>query len=366
MISKRVQRIEESAIRKVFEMTASSDKDLLNFSIGQPHFETPKNLKNKIGEAALKNFNNYTSTKGLQGLRDKISEKLNKKNSIKAEPDEIIVTTGVSGALFLTFGTLLDEGDEVIVPDPYFVLYKQLLNFLGVKPVYLDTYPDFHLKAKKIESLVGGDTKAILLNTPNNPTGAVYDKNELSEVAKIAEEYNLYIISDEVYEQFDYDNKFFSVGSIYNKTITLNGFSKSHLVTGWRVGYAHGPREVIDAMNKLQQYTFVCAPSTSQYALENEWNVDLSECTRLYKKNRDYLVKNLSQKYVFSNPAGAYYAYIKIPAHKEDFISELIKNKILVVPGEAFSLKEGYFRLSFAVEHETLKKGIETLNKLVK
>jgi len=207
-LSKRIERIEESGIRKVFDLATSIGKDAINLSIGQPHFKTPFELK-KAGQTAIRNnFNAYTSTKGYEPLRKKIALKLQVDNNIQADENDIIVTAGVSGGLFLLFSSVLNKGDEVILPDPYFVLYEQILKYLGVKIVLHDTYPDFRLKAEKIEKLITDKTKLIIVNSPNNPTGMVYDQAELEELAEIAEKHNLLVVSDEIYETFDYDKKF--------------------------------------------------------------------------------------------------------------------------------------------------------------
>lgn len=366
MLSQRIKKIEESGIRKVFEMASQGGGEYYDFSIGQPHFETPEKLKKALCRATQEDYNRYSPTKGLDDLREKVGEKLKKENEIKAKVDNIMITHGVSGGLFLALASILDSGDEVVLPDPYFVLYKQVLDFLEVKPVFWDTYPDFQLKPETLKKLLNPKTKAIILNTPNNPTGMVYPRKDLELVAGVAREKGIFLISDEIYEKFDFDKKFFSVGSVYDRTITLNGFSKSHLVTGWRVGYAHGPSEVIEAMNKLQQYTFVCAPTPAQKALASTFDFDLSSYIDKYKENRDYLVSNLSSKYALQAPGGGYYAYLKIPRGKENFLEKLKENKILAVPGEVFSRKGGYFRLSLAVDKKTLKQGIEILNRLVK
>ena len=242
ILSNRVNRIEESGIRKVFALVAKNKNEYINLSIGQPHFPVPQKLKEAVKRAVDLGANVYTATCGRQVLREKIAKKLNKKNNIKASAEDIIITGGTSGAIFLLFSCIFNKHDEVILFDPYFVSYKQILNFWGVKAVFLDTYPDFHLHCEKIEKLISKKTKAIIINTPNNPTGAVYGKEELKSLADVARKHNLLIISDEIYEKFDYENKFFSIGQFYDTTISLNGFSKSLSITGWRVGYAHGPR----------------------------------------------------------------------------------------------------------------------------
>jgi len=361
MLSDRINKIEESGIRKIFTLSAGNQDGYINLSIGQPDFQISKKLKQAAREAIENNNNSYTQTQGNIKLREKIAKKLDSENNIKAKSEEIIITAGVSGAIFLLFNAVFNPKDEVIVPDPYFVMYRQLLNFLDVKMIPLDTYLDFHLKGKKLEKLITKRTKAIIINSPNNPTGAVYGKEELGGVAKIARKHELLVISDEIYEKFDYENKFFSIGGIYKNTVTLNGFSKSHAITGWRLGWAHGPKEIIKAMNKLQQYTFVCAPSFAQRALLNEFNADIKKEVKRYKDNRDFLYNSLKDKYELNMPEGAFYAFIKIPDGQKDFIKKAIKNKLLIVPGNVFSKRDDYFRVSFAVDKETLKKGVEIL-----
>ncbi len=360
-LSNRIERIEESGIRKVFELAVKNKGELINLSIGQPHFPAPKILKQKAQEAIENNFNAYLPTMGLPALREKIVEKLKIQNEIEAELEQVIITTGVAGGVFLALSAVINPGDEVILPDPYFVLYKQVLNYLGAKIVYLDTYPDFDLSPEKLAQLVTKKTKLIIINSPNNPTGKVYSKETLEKVVKIARKNKLIILSDEIYEIFDYENKFFSVGSIYEKTITLNGFSKSHSVTGWRVGFAQGPCEIIEAMNKLQQHTFVCAPSFAQQALADGFDIDLNEAPEYYKKNRDYLCKNLEKYYDFEKSEGAFYLFLKKPLGVENFNQKLIDNGLLTISGEVFSERADYFRLSFAVEFDKIKKGVEIL-----
>ena len=366
ILSKRIQKIESSGIRKVFDLAAKNKGKYVNFSIGQPHFDAPKKLKISAQKAISDNCNSYTPTKGILKLREEISKNLRETRKIKTNPDNIIVTAGTSGAIFLLFSSIFDPGEEVILPDPYFVMYQQVLNFLGVKIKYLDTYPDFHINPEKLEKLISPKTKAIILNSSNNPTGAVYTKKEIEKVIKIAKKNDLLIISDEIYDAYDYDRNFFSPASIYEKTIILSGFSKSHSITGWRIGYAYGPSKIIEAMNKLQQYTFVCAPSFSQYAmLGNIESIPKKEIAN-YKKKRNFVYENLKDLYKINIPEGAFYAFIKIPKDQKNFIEKLLKNNLLVVPGEVFSQKKGYFRISFAVLDEELKKGIEILKKAVK
>jgi len=365
MLSRRINKIEESGIRKIFALAAEGG-DFVNLSIGQPHFKAPAVIKEAAIKAILLDRNSYTQTAGLPDLRERIAERLCVKNGIKASSAEVIITSGVSAALFLLFASIIDEGDEIILADPYFVLYKQLIDFLGGRVVLLDTYPTFHLDAKKLPNLITSRTKAIIVNSPNNPTGAVYGRDELAAIADVARANNLLIISDEIYESFDYEKKFTSIGSIYEKTVTLNGFSKSHAVTGWRVGFAHGPAEIIEAMNRLQQYTFVCAPAPFQTALSQELNADIGDFVAAYRHNRDYLYAELKDYYELNVPEGAFYAFLRSPQGRTDFVNELIENNLLAVPGEVFSGRTDYFRLSFAVSKEVLMKGVAILKRLAR
>ena len=197
-LSNRINKIEESGIRKVFDMATSIGSDAINLSIGQPHFKTPFELK-KAGQTAIRNnFNAYMPTKGYLPLREKITIKLDRDNNIQANKEDVLITAGVSGGLFLLFSVVLNKGDEVILPNPYFVLYAEILKYLGVKIVLHNTYPDFRLNAPKLEKLVTDKTKLIIINSPNNPTGVVYDQSELEELAEVAEKHNLLVVSDEI------------------------------------------------------------------------------------------------------------------------------------------------------------------------
>ena len=365
ILSEKVNNIKSSSIRKMFELAVKNKGEFINFAIGQPHFPVPEKLKKAVQKAVQDNLNMYAPTQGIPELREKIAKKLYTENKIEAKPEDIIITSGVSGALFLVFGSILNSGDEVIIPDPYFTLYKELVTFLGGTPVYLNTFPNFRIDPEKLDRLISEKTKAVIINSPNNPTGITLSKEELKKIASVVKKYNLLVISDEIYEKFDYEKKFFSIGSIYKNTITLNGFSKNYAITGWRVGYAHGPSKIIQAMNKLQQYTFVCAPLPAQVALTGSWGIDLEKEYKKYRAKRDILYQKLKDKYDIYKPEGAFYVFVKIPKGHKNFINELIKKKVLVVPSEAFSNRKDYFRISFAVSDDDLKKGIKILNNLI-
>ncbi len=362
LLSNRIKKIEKSGIRKVFAKALQAGPEAVNLSIGQPHFPVTNQLKILAQKAIDDNYNHYFPTQGYLPLRKKIANKLNAQNNILAQADDIIITNGVSGGLFLLFFSIFNPGDEVILPDPYFVLYKELLEFLEVKIIYWDTYPNFRLSADKLSSLITSKTKAIIINTPNNPTGMVYTKTELTQVADTVAQHKLLLIADEIYEMFDYDKKFFSIASIYDNTVTLNGFSKNLGITGWRLGYAHGPKKIIKAMNKLQMYTFVCAPSWAQIAVNN-----FKQCFSTdfnYQKNHDFLYQKLSDKYKFNIPEGAFYAFIQKPANIVNFYEKVLAKKLLIVPGKVFSQQNNFFRLSLAVDFEILEKAVKILRSI--
>ena len=357
IVSKRMDTIESSGIRRIFDL-AKSVKDPVNLGIGEPDFDVPDVLKDSMIDALKSRCSKYTASIGNMQLIEKIESKLSKDNRI--ENGKTIITTGVSGGLFLAFNALLDPGDEIIIPDPYFVIYKQLANFIGAKPIFTGIDIDFDELSKNVSSR----TKAIIINSPNNPTGEVYGKAMLEKVADFANEHDLVVISDEIYEKFIYDKKHFSIGSIYDKTITLNGFSKSHAIPGWRIGYANGPREIIDAMTKLQQYTFVCAPSIVQKACLDSFDIDISKHIRDYKNKRDMLYNGIKDNFEVKKPDGSFYIYPKAPdGDGMEFVEKAIKKNLLIVPGNVFSESNTHFRLSYAASDETIKKGIDILNR---
>ncbi len=360
-LADRTTRIDSSGIRKVFALAADMT-DPVNLSIGQPHFDVPDPVKEVAIEAIREGKNSYTLTAGIPPLRERLLEDY-RKRGIDAE--EAIVTSGVSGGILLSFLALLNDGDEVIIPDPYFVMYKHLANFVGAKPVYVDTYPDFQLDPEKIERAVTPRTKLIIVNSPNNPTGAVYSEDVLRGVSKVAEKNNLFILTDEIYDCFLYDTKPISIAEWYPNTILLSGFSKSMALTGWRVGYALGPKSIIGAFMNIQMYSFVCAPSFAQWAALAALDEDTSENNIAYKRKRDLIYNGIKDRYEITCPGGAFYAFPKAPNGDGDrFVEEAIRNNVLVVPGSVFSEKKTHFRISYAADDNVIQKGIEILNGL--
>ncbi len=362
MIADRMRGFEASGIRKVFDL-AQKIKNPVNLSIGQPDFDIPEDVKNEAIAAIEKGFNRYTRTQGIPELGDKILEKAQKERGIKAE--SIMITSGVAGALTLAFQVLINPGDEVLIPDPYFVSFKHLVNFCGGKPKFIDTYPDFELTPERITPLITPRTKIIIINSPSNPTGIVYKPQQLKEISEIAKKHNLIIISDEIYKKFVYDTEYQSIGKFYENTVTCNGFSKSYAMTGWRLGSAIGPAKIIDEMMKLQQYTYICAPSFAQVAGVKAMDINMDAYVDDYKKKRDYVCANLNDRYKLIKPEGAFYAFPQTPwGTDEGFVTEAIKHDLLIIPGSVFSEKKTHFRISYAATFETLKRGVEILNSI--
>ncbi|NUO07571.1 MAG: aminotransferase class I/II-fold pyridoxal phosphate-dependent enzyme [Candidatus Brocadia sp.] len=362
MIARRMSQLDSSGIRKVFDL-AQKMQNPVNLSIGQPDFDVPEEIKTEAIKAIQNGINKYTVTQGIPELRDGLIKRLQKERGVNAEG--IMITSGVSGALTLAFMVLVNPDDEVLIPDPAFVSYKHLANFCGGKPVFVDTYPDFQLTAARIQPHITKKTRILIINSPANPTGVLCATRELKEIAELARKHNLLIISDEIYHDYDYNHAFDSIGRYYEKTLILDGFSKSFAVTGWRMGYAAGPASIISEMIKLQQYTFVCAPSPAQYAVARSLDIDLDNYISSYKKKRDLMYDGLKDTYHLIKPGGAFYFFPQVPwGTDEKFVSAAIQKNLLIIPGSVFSERQTHFRISYAASEETLKRGIDILNSL--
>jgi aspartate aminotransferase/aminotransferase len=361
MISKRSTLVSASGIRKVFDL-AQTMENPINFSIGQPDFDVPEPVKERAIAAIREGKNSYTVTQGIPQLHEAIRAAAAKEGY---NPEDVLVTSGVSGAIVLALLALCDPGDEVLIPDPYFVMYKHLCNLFGIVPKFVDTYPDFHLHADKLEPLITKKTKMIVINSPSNPTGVSSTADELRMVAELAKKHDLIILFDEIYSCFNYNARHESVTKYYDKVIVLNGFSKSHAMTGWRLAYAMGPKEAIQAMTKLQQYTFVCAPSMVQHAGLAALDLPMRSTLEAYRAKRDIIYEGLKGKFRVQKPDGAFYIFPEAPGgNATEFCMKAIQNNVLIIPGNVFSERDTHFRISFAAKDETLLKGIEVLNRL--
>jgi len=357
-------KLDASGIRKVFDLAASM-KNPINLSIGQPDFDVPEGVKEAAIEAIRQGRNRYTVTQGIAEMHSALRAKLKREKGIDAEG--LLVTSGVSGALLLAFLVLINEGDEVLIPDPYFVMYKHLVNLCGGVPVFVDTYPDFGVTAERLRPHVTDRTKMILLNAPGNPTGTLIAEGELAKIAALARERDVILLSDEIYDCFVYEGRPVSVGALYPKTIVMGGFSKSHAMTGWRLGYAAGTAEIIQEMTKLQQFSFVCAPSFAQYAGLTALDVDTSAYRDAYRRKRDRIYSGLREAgYEVEEPGGAFYIFPKAPWGTDmEFVAQAIRNELLIIPGSVFSERNSHFRISYAASDETIEKGLEILRRLI-
>ena len=366
ILADRTSKIDASGIRRVFALAAELS-DPINFSIGQPDFDVPEALKEEAIKAIRAGQNKYSQTAGESVLKDKIAEQVRKEFGW-SEP-AVLVSSGVSGGLLLAFMALVNPGDEVIMPDPYFVIYKHIVNLLGGRCVFVDSYPDFQLPVEKIRAAITEKTKLIIVNSPCNPTGAVYSEEQIKAVAEVAGERGVPILSDEIYEKFCYDGGCASIANYYDKTLLLRGFSKSYAMTGWRLAYAAANeelRDVIEEMTKIQQYTFVCAPTPFQKAAIAALDYDISDFVDAYREKRDLIYDGLRDKFELAKPGGAFYAFVKAPAggSATEFVEKAIANNVLIIPGSVFSEKDTHFRISYATSNEKIKEGIEILRKL--
>jgi len=365
IIADRTSLIDASGIRKVFALAAEL-KNPVNFSIGQPDFDVPDPLKAEAINAIQQGVNRYSQTAGLPELQDKIAAKV--KTNIGWDNPNTLVASGVSGGLLLSFLALINPGDEVIFPDPYFVIYKHVINMLGGKCVYVDTYPDFKLHPEKIEAAITDKTKMIIVNSPCNPTGIVYSTEQLKELAELARKHDIVVMSDEIYDLFSYDEPCDSIAKYYEKTILLRGFSKAYAMTGWRLAYlaVHDClKAVLEEMTKIQQYTFVCAPTPLQKAAMAALDYDITDHVKVYREKRDMVYDGLKDKFEITKPGGAFYAFVKAPGTSGTaFVEKAIKNNLLIIPGNVFSEQDTHFRISYATTEEKIAKGLEILNSI--
>ena len=341
---------------------------LSNLSVGEPFEQVPEPIKKSAIASIIEDKNKYSPAEGLSELRKLISRKVNEKNNITVNPENIIINSGVSVGYDLALLSILEIGDEVILLDPYFATLYQTPQILNFQVKLAKTMNDFSLDLDSIEEKINDKTKAIVINSPGNPTGTIYSKNELQSLVDLADKHNLYIISDEIYEDFVYNGDHFSIGSIYEKTISMFGFSKSYSMTGWRLGYNVAPVEIIQKMVEIQRYLFYTASTPAQYGALAFDQVDISDKIKSFNERRKYVLDNLSPKYkITNNPTGAFYVFPELPKglSGEEFSLKALEKGVLVFPGSLFSQKDTNFRISYSTSLQELKKGIEILNSLV-
>ena len=363
-IAERMAKLDASGIRKVFDLAATM-KDPINLSIGQPDFDVPEPIREEAAAAIARGFNKYTQTQGTAELRAAVGKLLAEEFGWKDERP-VLITSGVSGALLLTFLSVINPRDEVIILEPYFVMYSHLVNLCGGVPVCISTYPSFRPDPDRVAAAITPRTKLLVVNSPCNPTGAVYSRAELEGLAAVARKHGLLVISDEIYNSFCYDDPFVSMAGLYEHTLLMRGFSKTYAMTGWRLGWCTGPKNVLEKMTMLQQYSFVCAPSMAQAAGIVAIGVDVSKYVDEYRRKRDMVFAALAKPFGLVKPGGAFYAFVPAPQGQTatQFVTRAIAGNVLIIPGNVFSAQDTHFRISYATSDEKLAQGLEILAKL--
>ncbi len=362
-LADRMAHFDSSGIRKVFDLAAKLANPI-NLSIGQPHFEVPAPIRQAAIDAIQSNKNGYALTQGMPALREKLQTEIS--GTYGDAGRRVFVTSGTSGGLVLAVLATLNPGDEVIVFDPYFVMYRSLVALAGAKCVFVDTYPHFQIDVNRVRDAITPRTRMILFNSPANPTGIVAGEQQIRDLSQLAAERDLVLVSDELYREFCYE-PFVSPAKFNPQTLVIDGFSKTYGITGWRVGYAHGPAEIIEAMTRLQQYTFVCAPTPFQFAGVAALEVDMSAHIADYRRKRDRIVDALSADYEIVKPGGAFYIFPRAPwGSGSEFVARAIENELLIIPGNIFSHQDTHFRLSYAAEDSVIERGIEVLHRLAR
>jgi len=359
-------------------MMAKGEK-VINFSIGEPDFDTPEYIKEAAIQAIKEGFTKYTSPQGILPLREALSKKFSEENGINYTPEEIIITSGAKDALYMLFQVLLEPGDEVIIFAPYWVSYPEQVKLAGGTPKIVDTEEDFSIPWERLKESISAKTKAIIANSPGNPSGVVYSQQDLQRLVEIAKSKKLFLVSDEIYEKIIYGEKHHSPASFDKEarecTVTINGVSKTYAMTGWRIGYAAAPKQIIGGMKKLQSQSVSSPSSISQKAalaaLEGS-NASVEEMVRKFRERRDYLTERLGNNNFFSlrEGKGAFYLFPSFKTSDRFKTSSafcqflLEEGKVATVPGSAFG-KEGYIRISYATSLENIKEGIDRIQLIV-
>lgn len=365
--SKRVKSISLSGIRKMFE---DGGEDSINLGLGEPDFDTPKHIRDAASKALNESFTHYTVNKGMLELREAISSKLKHENHVDADPDSVLVTVGASEALFMCMQALVNEGDEVLVPDPGFLSYDACVKLSGgiSVPLKVEAENGFRVTPERVLESLTDKTRAIILNSPSNPTGAVMKKEDIKGVAEIADDHDLVLVSDEIYEKIIYEGKHYSPGSFCENAVTINGFSKAYAMTGFRVGYVAADPELIEEMLKVHQYITACASSISQKAALEALQGPQDSVGRMvneFRKRRNLLVDKLGDMGIeCAAPHGAFYVFPEVPRSQE-FVFEALKRGVVTVDGSAFG-KYGtnHVRFSYAASYEEIEEAMDRLKDI--
>lgn len=379
-LADRIVEIKPSGIRKFFDI-AQEMKDAISLGVGEPDFDTPWHIRDEGIYSLEKGKTFYTSNAGLKELREEISRYTYRKQGILYEHPtrEILVTVGGSEAIDIGFRAMVDPGDEVLIPQPSFVSYEPCAVMAGAKPVIINLKAEneFRLTAQELEEAITDRTKILVLPFPNNPTGAIMERKDLEAIAEVILKHDIYVMSDEIYSELSYKGKHVSIAELpgmQERTVLINGFSKAFAMTGWRLGYACGPENIIEQMTKIHQFAIMCAPTTSQYAaveaLKNG-DEDVAEMRTAYNQRRRYLVHAFREMGLECfEPYGAFYIFPCIREFgmtSEEFAMRFLKEeKVAVVPGTAFGdCGEGYLRISYAASLENLQVAMDRLKGFV-
>ncbi|MDP8215968.1 MAG: aminotransferase class I/II-fold pyridoxal phosphate-dependent enzyme [Candidatus Kaelpia imicola] len=379
-ISKKAKSIPPSGIREFFDLVLGME-DIISLGIGEPDFVTPWNISEAGIYALEKGYTSYTSNQGIESLRFDISNHLKKRYKlIYNHKDEILITVGTSEGYDLALRALINPGDEVLIPEPCYVSYLQVAKLVGAKPKYINTTDNgFKITPQLLEDSITKKTKLLVLNYPSNPTGVSYRRSELKELALIVKKHDLVVLSDEIYGDLTYDFKhtpFSTLPGMKGRTVYINGFSKAYAMTGWRIGYACGPPEVIAAMAKIHQYTMLCAPIISQMAASEallKGDNALRDMKREYLRRRNYVMERLIELgFSFPHPDGAFYIFASLGNEKFDgkkLSYRLLKEKnVAVVPGVAFGRPENnghYIRICYTAEFDKLKEALDRIEQFL-
>ena len=378
-LSQRVVNLKPSGIRKFFDIV-SEMKDAISLGVGEPDFDTPWFIRDEGIYSLEKGKTFYTSNAGLKDLREEISNYINRTQGINYCPDnEIVVTVGGSEAIDIGLRAVIDAGDEVIIPQPSYVSYEPCSILAGAKPVIinLQAQNEFRLQPQELLNAITDKTKVLILPYPNNPTGAIMERENLEEIAKIVKEKDILVMSDEIYSELTYKEKHVSIASLdgmKERTILINGFSKAYAMTGWRLGYACGPAEIISQMTKIHQFAIMCAPTTSQYAAVQalkKGDEEVAKMRQSYNQRRRYLMEAFKEMGLECfEPYGAFYVFPCIKEFNmtsEEFATKLLmEEKVAVVPGTAFGdCGEGYLRISYAYSLDNLKIALSRIEHFI-
>lgn len=378
-LSKKVTEIKPSGIRKFFDLV-SEMKDAISLGVGEPDFETPWHIRDEGIYAFERGRTFYTANAGLKDLRTEINNYLQRRQELSYNPDnEIVVTVGGSEAIDIALRAMLNAGDEVIIPQPSYVSYEPCTVLADGVPVIINLKAEneFRLTAEELENAITDKTKVLILPFPNNPTGSIMEKEDLESIAKVIIKHDIFVISDEIYSELSYKNKHISIASIdgmKERTILINGFSKSYAMTGWRLGYACGNKDIIAQMTKIHQYAIMCAPTISQYAavdaLKNG-DEDVEKMKKSYNQRRRFLMNAFKEMDLECfEPFGAFYVFPCIKEFgmtSEEFATRFLEEeKVAAIPGTAFGDSgEGYLRISYAYSLEKLKIAMDRLKNFV-